>query len=69
MNWGEGRTSTWPTFSGVRCRPISQGVTDATVYCTFTENYGSAEGNPDSFWTVYLQRVSGRWLIANYGQG
>jgi hypothetical protein len=68
MNWDEGRTSTWPTFSNVRCRLIEQDATDATVYCTFAENGGSP-GNPDSFWTVSLQRVNGRWLIANYGQG
>ena len=29
-----------------------------------------AVGNPDSFWTIHLQRQpDGRWLIDNYGQG
>jgi hypothetical protein len=40
------------------------------VYCTFSESQAPAVGNPDSFWTVELQRQpDGRWLISSYGQG
>lgn len=70
MNWGNGDTSTWPVFSNLRCKPASRGARNASVYCTFSESQAPAEGNPDSFWTVYLQRQpGGRWLIDNYGQG
>lgn len=70
MDWGYGDTSTWPTFSALHCKPSSRGARTASVYCTFSESQASAAGNPDSFWTVYLQRQSdGRWLIDNYGQG
>ena len=70
MNWGNGDTSTWPTFSALRCKPASRSAATASVYCTFSESQAPAVGNPDSFWTVYLQRQpGGRWLIDNYGQG
>jgi hypothetical protein len=71
MNWGNGDTSTWPTFSAVRCRhAIPQSAKTASVSCTFSESQAPAVGNPDSFWTVYLrQQPDGRWLIDNYGQG
>ena len=70
MNWGNGDTSTWPTFSALRCKPTSQNATTASVSCTFSESQAPSVGNPDSFWAVDLQRQSdGRWLIDNYGQG
>lgn len=70
MDWGNGDTSTWPAFSALRCKPASRGAVTASVYCTFSESQAPAVGNPDSFWTVYLQRQhDGRWLIDNYGQG
>jgi hypothetical protein len=71
MDWGGGGTSTWPTFSALHCRPaVFQGSTSASVYCAFSESAASAAGNPDSFWTVLLQRQPDRrWLIDNYGQG
>ena len=70
MDWGGGDTSTWPTFSALHCQPTSQSATTALVYCTFSESQAPAVGNPDSFWTVELQRQpDGRWLISNYGQG
>lgn len=70
MNWGGGDTSTWSTFSALRCKPaIRHSATTASVYCTFKESQSLSEGNPDSFWTVYLHRQSdGRWLITGYGQ-
>jgi hypothetical protein len=70
MNWGNGNASAWPTFSALHCRPAGRHAATASVYCTFSESQAPAVGNPDSFWTVYLQRQpGGRWLIDNYGQG
>jgi hypothetical protein len=70
MNWGNGDTSTWPTFSALRCKQVSRGATSASVDCTFSESQAPSAGNPDSFWTVYLKRQPDkRWLITGYGQG
>ena len=70
MDWGDGDTSTWPTFSALHCKPTSQSATTALVYCTFSESQAPAVGNPDNFWTIELHRQpDGRWLISNYGQG
>lgn len=71
MDWGNGDTSMWPTFSALHCQhAVSPSATTASVYCTFSESDAPAVGNLDSFWTVYLQRQpDGRWLIDNYGQG
>jgi hypothetical protein len=69
-SWTNWDTSAWPTFSALPCRQLSRSVTTASVYCTFKESQAPSVGNPDSFWTVYLQRqADGRWLITNYGQG
>jgi len=70
MDWGNGDTSTWSAFSRLRCKPLSSGAASATVYCSFDESQSPSEGNPDTFWTVWLARqTDGRWLIDNYGQG
>jgi hypothetical protein len=70
MDWGNGGTSTWATFTRLRCKPLSSGAASATVYCSFDESQSPSEGNPDSFWTVWLTRqTDGHWLIDNYGQG
>ena len=70
MNWGNGDTSTWPTFSSLHCRQVSRSATAASVNCTFSESQAESVGNPDSFWTVDLKRQpDNRWLITNYGQG
>lgn len=70
MNWGNGDTSTWATFSALRCKQVSASAVAATVYCSFKESQAPSVGNPDSFWTVDLARQpDGRWLITNYGQG
>jgi hypothetical protein len=70
MNWGNGDTSTWATFSALHCKQVSRSGTTASVYCTFKESQAPSVGNPDSFWTVYLHRQpDGQWLITNYGQG
>jgi hypothetical protein len=65
MNWGNGDTSTWPTFSAIHCKPLQQSASSASIYCTFAESQAAAVGNPDTFWTVHLQRQPDhRWLIA-----
>jgi hypothetical protein len=70
MNWGGGDTATWSTFTGVRCQTTSQTAASAAVYCSFTESASPSEGNPDSSWTVWLDRQpDGRWLIEDYGNG
>jgi hypothetical protein len=70
MDWGNGDTSTWPTFTRLHCKPLSSGAASATVYCSFDESQSPSEGNPDTFWTVWLtHQTGGRWLIDNYGQG
>ncbi len=69
MSWGNGDTSTWPTFSALHCLQVSRRGAAAWVHCTFTESQAPSVGNPDSFWTVELHRqADGRWLIINYGQ-
>ena len=70
MNWGNGNTSTWSTFTALHCKQVSRTTTTASVHCTFNESQAPSVGNPDSFWTVYLHRQpDGRWLITGYGQG
>jgi hypothetical protein len=70
MDWGGGDTSTWSTFTDLHCKTLKQSARTATVYCSFKESASPSEGNPDSFWTVSLERTpSGHWLINNYGQG
>ena len=70
MNWGNGDTSTWSTFTPLHCKPLGQEAASAAVYCSFDESQSPSEGNPDTFWTVWLARQpDGRWLIDNYGQG
>ena len=70
MDWGGGDTATWSTFTDLHCRTLNNSGTTATVYCSFTESASPSEGNPDSFWTISMQRTRhGPWLINNYGQG
>ena len=69
MNWGNGDTSTWATFSALHCKQVSRSATTASVSRTFKESQAPSVGNPDSFWTVYLHRhLDRRWLITGYGQ-
>lgn len=69
MNWGNGNTSTWATFTALHCKQVSRITTTASVHCIFHESQAPSVGNPDSFWTVYLHRQpDGRWLITGYGQ-
>lgn len=70
MNWGDGDTSTWPTFSAVDCRQVARNAATPSVYCTFSESQAPAEGNPDSFWAITLAlQPDKQWLITSYGQG
>ena len=70
MEWGGGNTSGWPTFSNLRCKLVTETVTDAQVQCTFRESQAADVGNPDSFWGIDMHRVgTGPWFIDNYGQG
>jgi hypothetical protein len=67
--WASSKPSRWSTFSALHCRQISRNATTASVRCTFKESWSPYEGNPDSWWTVYLDRQpDGRWLITGYGQ-
>jgi hypothetical protein len=70
MDWGGGDTATWSTFTKLRCKTFTRSARNAIVHCSFNESPSSSEGNPDSFWTITLQKTTAnRWLIANYGQG
>jgi hypothetical protein len=70
MDWGGGDTATWSTFSHLHCKTLSHSGVAAVIYCSFSESASPSEGNPDSFWTISLQRSGhGPWLINNYGQG
>jgi hypothetical protein len=70
MDWGGGDSATWSTFTKLRCRTLQNSGKAATVHCTFNESQSSSEGNPDSFWTISMERTpAGNWLIDNYGQG
>jgi hypothetical protein len=69
MDWGEGNTSTWSTFTKVHCKTLRRSGRNANVYCSFNESPSSSEGTPDSFWTISMQQDGSRWLINNYGQG
>ena len=63
MNWGNGDTSTWSTFTRLRCKPLSSGAASATVYCAFDESQSPSAGNPDTFWTVWLARQPDDWRL------
>jgi hypothetical protein len=69
MNWGDGTTAGWPTFTNLRCSLLASTSTSADVHCTFQESNAADTGNPVNFWDVEVTLSHGRWLIANYGQG
>jgi hypothetical protein len=68
MDWGNGSTSGWPTFSNVHCTAMAHA--GPQVSCTFRESNAPDVGQPDSFWTISFMRTSltGAWLISSYGQ-
>jgi hypothetical protein len=56
-------------FTDIHCRMTSLTANSAAVLCTFVESASPTEGNPDTFWSVYVHRSpSNGWLIDNYGQ-
>jgi hypothetical protein len=57
------------TFTHLHCGSTSTSSERASVKCTFRESASPTEGNPDSFWSIYMQRApGGHWLINGYGQ-
>ena len=69
MDWS-GPASEWSSFTKLHCETVSRTSRSAEVRCTFDESASPSEGNPDSFWGVYLTATHPRgWLIDSYGQG
>jgi len=68
MDWNDGVTSMWPSFSHVSCKVTKSATSISNLLCTFNES--APPGNQiDTFWTVSLERsASGKWLITNYGR-
>ena len=69
MDWGDGTTSGWATFTNVQCSLLTSTSTSADVHCTSRESDAADTGNPGTFWNVEVTLSHGRWLIASYGQG
>jgi hypothetical protein len=69
MNWNDGVTSMWPSFTHVSCAITYSTRSISNLLCTFKEK--APPGNQiDTFWKMSLERrTSGKWLITNYGQG
>jgi hypothetical protein len=68
--WVTGYVSKGKPFTDVHCRSEGQKASTANVYCTFVEAPSPDRGNPDTFWTISMQKSSGgHWLIDSYGQG
>ena len=68
--WVTGYVSKGKPFTDVHCRSENQKASTANVYCTFVEAPSPDRGNPDTFWTISMQKSSGgHWLIDSYGQG
>ncbi|MGD0981750.1 MAG: hypothetical protein ABR946_09760 [Solirubrobacteraceae bacterium] len=68
MDWSGG-VSDWSSFTRLHCKTVSRTPRSAEVYCTFDESASPSEGNPSSFWDVYLRYTPRGWFIDNYGQG
>jgi hypothetical protein len=67
--WMDHPRSDLSAFSDLHCASESASANKAAVRCTFKESASPYEGNPDSFWSVYMQRApAGGWLINGYGQ-
>ena len=61
----------WSKFTDLHCRRVNNpnGGNQVRITCTFHESASPTEGNPDSFWDVYLEHTKSGWLIVSYGQG
>jgi hypothetical protein len=68
MEW-TGPASEWSSFTKLHCNTVSRTPSSAEVHCTFDESSSPSEGNPSTFWDVYLTDTHRGWLIDNYGQG
>lgn len=69
MGWAQ-PSAAWGKFTDLRCKTRkTSGRSSADVRCTFHESASPTEGNPDTFWDVYLAHSRGGWLINNYGPG
>ena len=69
MGWARPSVD-WPKFTDLHCKALKNSSrTRAEVLCTFHESASPSEGNPDSFWDVYLHHAGSGWLIYSYGQG
>jgi hypothetical protein len=69
MGWAQ-PDAKWSRFTHLRYRVLpASNERRAIVYCSFHESASPTEGNPDSFWDVYLRHTSAGWLVASYGQG
>jgi len=68
MEWS-GPPSEWSSFTKVHCETVSATSRRAEVHCTFDESASPSEGNPSTFWDVYLTDTARGWLIDSYGQG
>lgn len=69
MGWAKPGLA-WSKFTHLRCRLLPSSTRHrAIVYCSFHESASPTEGNPDSFWDVYLRHTRNGWLIDSYGQG
>jgi hypothetical protein len=68
-DWEATRVTSWPSFSNVSCRPISESGNTATVHCGFVESRFAGAATPNTAWTVHLvKQPDGSWLIARYGK-
>jgi hypothetical protein len=47
-NWGNGNTSTWPTFSAIHCKPLQQKANTASVYCILAAAFLPSHQRPPS---------------------
>jgi hypothetical protein len=69
MGWAAPSVA-WSKFTDLHCKTLkTSSGSRAEVLCTFHESASPSEGNPDTFWDVYLHHAGGGWLIYSYGQG
>jgi hypothetical protein len=53
-------SAAWSKFTNLRCKTLkTSGQRSARVRCTFHESASPTEGNPDSFWDIYLRHTHG----------
>jgi hypothetical protein len=67
-DWSGRPPSEWSSFTHLHCKQETHRRSSASVKCTFHESKSPTEGNPDTFWSVYLHHTRRRWLIFDWGQ-